>query len=335
MERTKEKSCCCGAGGARMSMEEKLGGRINVTRTEEALATGAERIAIGCRSAAYMISNGLTAKRSEGCRRGRRGRRRRADAARCGASRPGGLGRVRGRVRCRRGRVRVCGVCRSSPVLLRLPVPVPLAPRPMRVLLPRLLMLPRERRRQRGLRHPPTRATRGTRGPKAPAAAHTTPADTPAAKADPWDEPAAPTAQTKPADAPAAEGPDPWDEPAAPTAQTKPADAPAAETDPWDEPAAPHRPDQARRRTRRRGRPLGRAGQRHRQGCRLRGRAHAREARGCRCCLDGRCRPVGRASRHRHRRRHAETYGLLDRRRRPLGRARRHGHPRPGRHSSR
>lgn len=66
MERSKEKSFCCGAGGARMWMEEKLGTRINMNRTEEALATGAERIAIGCPFCRVMISDGLTAKQSEG-----------------------------------------------------------------------------------------------------------------------------------------------------------------------------------------------------------------------------------------------------------------------------
>ncbi|KGN37329.1 (Fe-S)-binding protein, partial [Knoellia aerolata] len=66
MERSKEKSFCCGAGGARMWMEEKLGGRINMNRTEEALATGAERIAIGCPFCRVMISDGLTAKQAEG-----------------------------------------------------------------------------------------------------------------------------------------------------------------------------------------------------------------------------------------------------------------------------
>ena len=66
MPRSGEKSFCCGAGGARMWMEEKLGNRINVNRTEEALATGADRIAIGCPFCRVMLSDGLTEKQSEG-----------------------------------------------------------------------------------------------------------------------------------------------------------------------------------------------------------------------------------------------------------------------------
>ena len=68
MPRSGEKSFCCGAGGARMWMEEKLGSRINVNRTEEALATGADRIAIGCPFCRVMLSDGLTQKQSEGAR---------------------------------------------------------------------------------------------------------------------------------------------------------------------------------------------------------------------------------------------------------------------------
>ena len=66
MPRHGEKSFCCGAGGARMWMEEKLGSRINVNRTEEAVATGAERIAVGCPFCRVMLSDGLTAQQAEG-----------------------------------------------------------------------------------------------------------------------------------------------------------------------------------------------------------------------------------------------------------------------------
>jgi Fe-S oxidoreductase len=69
MERTRERSFCCGAGGARMWMEEKLGTRINGNRTAEAVATGADTIAIGCPFCRVMISDGLTAAQSEGTAR--------------------------------------------------------------------------------------------------------------------------------------------------------------------------------------------------------------------------------------------------------------------------
>ncbi|GAA1255812.1 (Fe-S)-binding protein [Oryzihumus leptocrescens] len=66
MPRNQEKSFCCGAGGARMWMEEKLGTRINTNRTTEALDTGADRIAVGCPFCRVMLSDGLTSKQSEG-----------------------------------------------------------------------------------------------------------------------------------------------------------------------------------------------------------------------------------------------------------------------------
>ena len=65
MPRSGEKSFCCGAGGAQMWMEEKLGTRVNNNRTEEALATGADRIAIGCPFCRVMLSDGLTQSQSE------------------------------------------------------------------------------------------------------------------------------------------------------------------------------------------------------------------------------------------------------------------------------
>ncbi|RBP67073.1 Fe-S oxidoreductase [Brevibacterium sanguinis] len=66
MERSKEWSFCCGAGGARMWMEETIGSRININRTKEAVATGAEQIAIGCPFCRVMLSDGLTSEQAEG-----------------------------------------------------------------------------------------------------------------------------------------------------------------------------------------------------------------------------------------------------------------------------
>jgi Fe-S oxidoreductase len=69
MPRNRERSFCCGAGGARMWMEEKLGTRINSTRTAEAVATGADRIAIGCPFCRVMLSDGLSGAQSDGSAR--------------------------------------------------------------------------------------------------------------------------------------------------------------------------------------------------------------------------------------------------------------------------
>ncbi|MFZ1373425.1 MAG: (Fe-S)-binding protein [Nostocoides sp.] len=66
MPRHGERSFCCGAGGARMWMEEKLGSRINTNRTDEALATGAQRIAVGCPFCKVMLTDGLTERQTEG-----------------------------------------------------------------------------------------------------------------------------------------------------------------------------------------------------------------------------------------------------------------------------
>jgi len=66
MPRNAEKSFCCGAGGAQMWMEETIGTRINVNRTEEAVATGADQIAVACPFCRVMLSDGLTAQQSEG-----------------------------------------------------------------------------------------------------------------------------------------------------------------------------------------------------------------------------------------------------------------------------
>ncbi len=66
MERNSERSFCCGAGGARLWMEENIGERINVNRTTEAVGTGADQIAVGCPFCRVMLSDGLTAMQATG-----------------------------------------------------------------------------------------------------------------------------------------------------------------------------------------------------------------------------------------------------------------------------
>ena len=69
MPRNSERSFCCGAGGARMWMEEKTGERINVNRTTEAVQTGADQIAVGCPFCRVMLSDGLTSLQAAGSAR--------------------------------------------------------------------------------------------------------------------------------------------------------------------------------------------------------------------------------------------------------------------------
>jgi len=59
MERNLDKSFCCGAGGARMWMEEDIGERINNARTKQAMAVKADTIAVGCPFCLTMMSDGI------------------------------------------------------------------------------------------------------------------------------------------------------------------------------------------------------------------------------------------------------------------------------------
>ncbi len=62
MERHGDKSFCCGAGGARMWMEETIGTRINQNRGDEAIATGASKVAVACPFCSVMLNDAVTSR---------------------------------------------------------------------------------------------------------------------------------------------------------------------------------------------------------------------------------------------------------------------------------
>ena len=73
MPRNSERSFCCGAGGARLWMEEKIGTRINLNRVDEALSTGAEAVAVACPFCRIMVTDGVTARNAEAVADGKNG----------------------------------------------------------------------------------------------------------------------------------------------------------------------------------------------------------------------------------------------------------------------
>lgn len=66
MKRSKQNGLCCGAGGAQMWKEDEPGDkRINMERADEALATGADIVAVNCPFCLTMMTDGVTAREKQ------------------------------------------------------------------------------------------------------------------------------------------------------------------------------------------------------------------------------------------------------------------------------
>ncbi|MGL5866636.1 MAG: (Fe-S)-binding protein [Dermatophilaceae bacterium] len=210
MPRSAERSFCCGAGGARMWMEEKLGTRIATNRTDEALATGAQRIAIGCPFCRVMISDGVTAAQHEG----------RGESVEVVDIAQMLLAAVR------RGQ----DTAISDDAASADDAPAPAAPAS----------------HEPSQATAAVAAAAATTATTATATATATTATATATDSDPWDEPRSAVDQLGDSDPPTpAAGTaetDPWDEPSTPPTPTPPTPTPltppsdTTESDPWDEP---------------------------------------------------------------------------------------------------
>jgi Fe-S oxidoreductase/nitrate reductase gamma subunit len=65
MERSREKSVCCGGGGGMSFVDEPADKRVNQERAREAIATGADVLAVGCPFCMTMMEDGINARRGE------------------------------------------------------------------------------------------------------------------------------------------------------------------------------------------------------------------------------------------------------------------------------
>jgi Fe-S oxidoreductase len=65
MKRCRERGFCCGAGGARMWLEENIGTRVNMDRTAEAIGTGADVVSTACPYCMIMLDDAVRANAKE------------------------------------------------------------------------------------------------------------------------------------------------------------------------------------------------------------------------------------------------------------------------------
>ncbi|MFD6369655.1 (Fe-S)-binding protein, partial [Streptomyces roseolus] len=64
MHRHKERGFCCGAGGARMWMEERIGKRINTERVDEALSLNPDIVSTACPFCLVMLTDSVNGKKA-------------------------------------------------------------------------------------------------------------------------------------------------------------------------------------------------------------------------------------------------------------------------------
>ncbi|HZD67295.1 MAG TPA: (Fe-S)-binding protein [Acidimicrobiales bacterium] len=66
MHRHGRRTFCCGAGGSRMWMEERIGKRVNAERTDEALGTGADVVGVACPYCMIMLDDAVKQRQADG-----------------------------------------------------------------------------------------------------------------------------------------------------------------------------------------------------------------------------------------------------------------------------
>ncbi len=66
MHKHRSKGFCCGAGGSRMWLEENIGKRVNMERTDQALVTGADMVSTACPYCMIMLDDGVKQRQAEG-----------------------------------------------------------------------------------------------------------------------------------------------------------------------------------------------------------------------------------------------------------------------------